>query len=127
MTAGTGTYQEVLRGIVRGERPLADLAAVGVSMRRDGASCSVPNPRRVEVTVDVHDLAQGLLAHRSDPAALRDWALFIYASDVDGEAEGHPAGETVLGALWDASFGNPIAPDVAALLEDLAEDIEDQA
>jgi hypothetical protein len=98
-----------------------------MSTRRDGASCSVQNPRHVELTADVHDLARGLLAHRSDPTALREWALFICASDVDVQAEGHPAGETVLGVLWDASFGNPIAPDVMAFLEDLAEDNEDQA
>jgi len=106
--------------VVRGERPWSDLSALGITMRLEGNRCAVQNPHGHDASADVHDLAKGLLAHLSKPASLRESALFVNAADVDQAVEDHPASDTVLDALWDAGFGNPIRPDVVRVLEELA-------
>ena len=60
------------------------------------------------------------MAYRQDPRALREWGFIMEALDVDLDVEQHPAGDLVLNALWDASFGNPIEADVWQTIEDLA-------
>jgi hypothetical protein len=110
----------LLRDVVRGERPLGDLARAGLSLLRNGNACRVENPRGVSTSADAADLAAGILAHRNDLESLREWAMFVTCSDVEVTAERHPDGETVLGALWDASFGNPISPDVFEVLKHVA-------
>jgi hypothetical protein len=116
MTPGATTEQETVRQIVRGQRPLTDLALAGMLLRVEGTRCQVDNPRRVETAVDVRDVAQGFLSYLHDPVALRLWALFLQAADVDLETGGSPEADTVLTALWDAAFGNPIAAETIAAL-----------
>lgn len=110
MNASTATDQNLLREIVRGKRPLRHLQILGMRLELQGNHCRVANPRHISTSVDVHDLAMGLVTYLSDPEALREWALFIQAGDVDLDVEDHPAGEAVLKALWDAAFMNPINP-----------------
>lgn len=119
MSAPANTDQDTVHQIVRGERPLADLRLVGMSLRRSGDAWAVENPRGVSAVVGVPDLARGLLAHRSDPEALRAWAMFIQASDLDLDVEGRPGGELVLAAVWDAAFANPPGEELARKLERL--------
>jgi hypothetical protein len=121
MRAGTTAEQQTLRQIVRGERPLRDLENIGMSWRREGSRCHVDNPRGISAVADVHDLAHGLQTYLPSPEQLRDWALFVNAADVDLEVENHPDGETVLNALWDASFANPIDPKVRETIKRLAQ------
>jgi hypothetical protein len=53
--------------------------------------------------------------------ALREWAFVMEAIDVDlTEVESHPAGDLVLGAIWDASFGNPINAETTQAIDQLA-------
>ena len=50
------------------------------------------------------------MSHLHDPAALREWAFVMQAIPADLAAvEAHPDGEVVLGALWKASFGEPLS------------------
>jgi hypothetical protein len=121
MKAALGTEQETLRQIVRGERPLGDLKLLGIHWQLEGNSCHVDNPRHITISVDIHDLARGLLYYLSQRNALREWALFIYAADdLDLDVEKHPQGEVVLDALWDASFSNPVDATVIETLKKLA-------
>lgn len=123
MSARTDTGQEVIRQVIRGERPWTDLHTAGINIHLQGAHCAFDNPHHLTATADVDDLARGLLANLHDPAALRTWALVLEAEAlVDwGEAERHPVWETLWDAVWRASFGEPV-PEAAiqaarALLE----------
>lgn len=116
----TTTDRETLRQIVRGDRPLSDLSALGMTMNLADNRCSVDNPRKISAPVDIHDVAKGLVVNLANPDRLREWAMFVNVADVDFDFENHPQGETVLAALWDASFRNPIAPSVVEVLENLS-------
>ena len=120
MSPDSATAQETILQVVRGERPWTDLRALGIDIRLEGDRCQVENPQHLEAVAYVHDLARGLLAHRQDPRALREWAFVMEAVDVDLDVEHHSAGDLVRNALWDASFGNPIAADVWQTIEELA-------
>jgi hypothetical protein len=121
MRAESTQEQETLRQIVRGERPLRDLQILGMTWHREGSRCHVDNPRGISAIADVHDLAHGLKTYLPSPEQLREWALFVNAADVDLEVDNHPDGETVLNALWDASFANSIDPKVEELIQRLAQ------
>jgi hypothetical protein len=119
----TDPHVQVLQAVIRSERPLTDLRSVGLVFHCDETSevtkCWVENPQQLSITVDIADLAAGLLAHHDDPLALRAWALFVITADIDFDADRDPAGETVLETLRDASFGGPIEPAVIATLQQL--------
>ena len=110
MSAATHEEQTAILNVVRGSRPWKDLSAFGVVMRLDGDRCTLDNPRHITATVSPADLAQGFARLHHDPTALREWAFLVEAMDVDLAMDEHPAGEMLLEALWDASFGNPIHP-----------------
>jgi hypothetical protein len=120
MSAEGATAQETILQVVRGERPWTDLRTLGIDIRLEGNRCDTKNPQHLSATADVHDIARGFMAYRQDPRALREWGFIMEALDVDLDVEQHPAGDLVLNALWDASFGNPIEADVWQTIEDLA-------
>jgi hypothetical protein len=115
-TANPSDADTLLR-IVRGELPLAALTTIGITLRIEQDRCRVENPNRVHVRATVPDLARGVLAHRHDPATLRDWALFIQAADIEVDAPRHPADRILLEALWSAASLTPISPETLAALE----------
>src|SRR5579859_2379915 len=114
MTPGSEIANDLFREVVRGERPWTDLRQLGMTIQLEGNLCEVQNPPDLNPQVDIHDLAQGLVTHFQDPRGLREWAFVMEAVEADFYAEDYPAGDTVLTALWDASFGNPISPEVRA-------------
>jgi hypothetical protein len=120
MTSNAEADKELVRQVVRGERPWTDLRTIGIDVQLAGNHCIFQNPRNIEVCADIHDLAKGFLAHLHDARQLREWAFVLEASDVELGWEDHPAGETLLNALWSASFGEPIGTDVIKTLEQLA-------
>ena len=117
----TETGQELIRQVVRGEKPWTDLRTVGIDVRLDGGRCAIDNPGHLTASADVQDLACGLLAYLPDPSALRTWAFILEAeSFVDwGDAERHPAWETLWDALWSASFGDPVPEEAIRTAEEL--------
>lgn len=118
--SGTVEDREVLLQVVRGQRPWTDLRKIGIDISVKGNRCTFHSPRPIAATADVHDLAKGFIAHRNNALALREWAFVVEAADMDLDVENHPAGETVLHALWDASFGNPISDEAQRTIEQLA-------
>jgi hypothetical protein len=97
-----------IREVARGERPWSDLRSFGMDLSpRAGHAYNLP-PTSVRVTV--HDVASGFVSCLHDPTALREWAFVMETVPADFEAvEAHPEGEVVLGALWNASFGEPLS------------------
>ncbi len=62
-----------------------------------------------DAAVTIHDLASGFVTCWHDAAALREWAFVTEAVPADSEpVEARPDGEVVLGALWNARFGQPL-------------------
>ena len=112
----------IISDFVRGDRPWTDLAAAGIAVRWDGGRCEIENPRGVVAVATVKDLAQGLLALAGDPGRLRPWAYLVQAgsSFLDLDVEGDPDGEALLGATWDASFGEPVAAEALHAAERIA-------
>src|SRR5712692_8891459 len=102
MNAGKEEH-ETIRQVVRGERPWTDLRALGLNISLEGNQRTLENPGHLSAAADIHDLAKGFLRHVHDAQALREWAFVVEAMDVDLDVENHPAGDTLLRALWDAS------------------------
>src|SRR5438552_4171170 len=105
MTSGTNEEREILRQIIRGEKPLTDLEALGIEIEtgRDGRVLHMAHP--ISAAADAHDLAQGFRTYQHDPDKLTEWAFFVEAADLDLDVSTHPAGEALQDALWKASFG----------------------
>jgi hypothetical protein len=119
MTASSATVEEVIRQVIRGERPWTDLRSLGMDLRPETGEARDLPP--TDVKVDIHDLASGFVAQWHDPAALRAWAFTLQAVDADFEpVEGHPSGEAVLDALWKASFGEPLEAGQVEVITKLA-------
>jgi hypothetical protein len=119
MTSKTEAAAETVRQVVRGERPWTDLRPLGMAVRFEGGRCVFEDTGPLDLRVDVHDLARGFLAHLHDPSGLKEWAFVMEALPVDLDVEGHPEGETVLNALWSASFGEPLGEDQVEVLKEL--------
>jgi len=120
VNTATAEAREIIQQVVRGERPWADLGLAGIKVRLDGGRCAVENTGQTSARVSIHDLAKGFLVHLHDPRALREWAFIMEGIDTDLDVENHPAGETLLTALWDASFGTPLSDDTLKTIESLA-------
>jgi hypothetical protein len=110
-----------VRQVIRGDRPWTDLRTIGMSIKLDGDSWTFENPPGISATIDVQDVARGFLTHLSNPIALREWAFVVEALDLDLDVENQPQAETLLNAVWDASFGNPVPADVIRTIEQLAQ------
>jgi hypothetical protein len=120
MTATALDRETVLR-FVHGERPWTDLRALGIEIRLDDESYDEENPRQVDVAVQPADLARGFMAHELASGELRQWArVVLHASFVDFDADEGPDRETLLNALWDAAFNQPLPKDAVRVIERLA-------
>lgn len=110
MNTGAAAAQELIRQVVRGEKPWTDLHGIGIQVQLHGPRCTIDNPGKVRASADVLDLASGLLAHQHDVGELRTWAFLMEAEGfVDWEAaEQDPQWEDLWDGLWAVSFGNPI-------------------
>jgi hypothetical protein len=118
VTPETEAPEELVRQVVRGERPWTDLRSLGMKLRpEEGYAADVPP---LDVKVDIKDLARGFIAHLKAPRALREWAFVMEALPTEFDAERHPSGEAVMDALWSASFGEPLDDAQVELLKNLA-------
>jgi hypothetical protein len=100
--------------IVRGERPLADVSRLGVSVSVTAEYFHVDAPLSVSAVVpSTADVATGFLAHIND-VDLREWATVLLGAEfIDLLAlEADPNGEIIIDGLWAASTGEPLAPSV---------------
>ena len=106
-----------IRQVVRGERPWGDLVPLGMDAGPNDTACHFLGSFPGDTRVTVHDLARGFLTYLGDAAKLRLWAFLMEALPADLDVENHPAGETVLGALWSASFGEPLSAEQLDVLK----------
>ena len=113
---------KTLRGIVRGDRPWAELADIGISVRIDGDKIKISNPRQLSVSVGAADLAQGILSYKHDPVKIREWASMILADAIscDLRLKDDADEQALLGAMWDMSFGKGLSKEGLALAQRFA-------
>lgn len=105
--------RDLILKVVRGEKPLADLKAAGVSLRfrkLDHRSREINVKPHYEASLVVSptavDLAKGLLSYQGRPKDLQDWGSFVLGADlIELEPlESDPDGDIILNAVWDAGF-----------------------
>jgi hypothetical protein len=119
VTVPSEDLRAVVLQFVHGERPWTDLATAGIGVRWNHGCCEIENPRAVVAVAGVPDVARGLLALAGDPGRLRPWAFLVQAgsSFLDVDVDDRPTGEALLGAVWGASFGEPIDAEALRLAE----------
>jgi hypothetical protein len=101
--------------IIRGDRPLSDVARLGASMSVNPLFFELDPPRGVELVLpSIDDVASGFLAHLGDPEHLREWAAVILSAEfIDLIAlERLPDGRAIIEGMWEVSAGGPVAPSV---------------
>ncbi len=117
---------EIIRQVIQGVRPLADLELVGIStdltLDANGYySWQGRTPATLNVVIAPADLAMGLTKLWSTAEERRSWAFMLEAgsfwSFADNEEE--TITEPLLDALWALSFGDPPPPAVIELARDL--------
>lgn len=109
----------ILLQIARMERPWGDvrLAGMGVVLTEQGYAATPARPLAAVATLA--DLARGLLRYETDREQYRGWA-FVMLIVMDFTPEDHPDYDTLLDALHDASFGEPLGEEAIAAARRLA-------
>ena len=113
---------ELILEVVRGERSWCALASLGIAVVMRDGTYEVTNPRRWRAVAGAADVAYGLVRHQGQPEALRRWAsvLLSGATFLELALDDHLAGDLLLSALWDASFGDPLVGEVLHVVEQVA-------
>ena len=110
MTSNLDTAEKTILRVVRGERPWTDLRSLGMTGGPEVGRWQFPASFPADTRVAVGDLARGLLTHLHDGSRLKEWGTIMEALPYElVDAESHPEGQTVLNALWSASFGDPLS------------------
>jgi hypothetical protein len=109
--------------VIRGDRPVADMSRLGISMSVTPDHFSFDAPLSLDsLAPSLDDVASGFLAHLSDQRLLREWATVVLGAEfIDLIAlENDADGEAIIEGLWAVSTGEPLAPStmraVAAVL-----------
>lgn len=116
------TTGQLLYKVIRGERPWAILADVGINIVIGVSTVKVSYSGSAMVTPDAIDIANGMKVYRERPIDCRIWASILIAGAgfIDlGGLEGKPAGELLLEGLWDAASTGKITPRVSAAVDRL--------
>lgn len=98
---------QTILNVVRGIEPWQVLKKMGIW--RNGNTWSLgPHNNPIEITVN--DIILGFKKHESNKEELQEWASFVLCADnfVYFDTEKDPRFDSVVGALWDISFGEDI-------------------
>lgn len=119
----TRSIEGGVREFLRGEASWEHLKDLGISVEIDGARIAVDSPPGVVVTARLEDVARGFLTLKGRFQDLRNWASLLLSGssflELDQRFETDPRGETLLEALWDATFGTRPGPNAEAAAREL--------
>ena len=99
--------EEIVRAVIRGEKPLSALKAGGLNVRSEVAW---------SVTPDVSDIGSGVFFYARRRGGKRWAELLLHAAFIDLQpAPDSPDWDALMGAIWDLSSGLPVSDDGAAV------------
>src|SRR5437868_4421911 len=112
--------KDLTLAIVRGEVPLDALTKIGVDIDSENGFYKLKSGNfDITVTPSAYDVGLGILQYSSgNKNDIRKWAFFLLAESgaIDlSVVESHPQGETLISALWDASFEGHIGDETIEL------------
>ena len=117
----------ITRQVIRGERPVTDLALISVHMRSEQIGPAVRHTQHsasgATVDISARDLAAGLLIHHTDAAALQAWATVLLVHDAFVVPEDWDDDEdfaVLWDAVWDASFTGKVRDEAVSLAQRIA-------
>ena len=111
---------EILRAVVRGERPLDALTGVGVRLTFGDGGFRAEVPEWLGTEIPLADLARGLLSTSARGPELRKWAFTVLALDADFDEIDSTDGAALLDALWSASAGQAVSEQSLEVARQLA-------
>ena len=89
--------EEIVRAVIRGEKPLSALKACGLNVRSEVAW---------SVTADLSDIGAGVLFYSRRRGAKRWAELLLHAAYIELQpAADSPDWDALMGAIWDMSSG----------------------
>lgn len=118
----------VLMEIVRGERPIYEVATVGITVAiLENGLIVADNPEGIFVDAQAEDVARGILAYAERPAELDSYAAFLAADaipcmmDNDPEIGGRVRSEEerILAILYDVQRGKGLPVEQLEFLREL--------
>jgi hypothetical protein len=99
--------EEIVRAVIRGEKPLSALKAVGLNVRSEVAWSVRP---------DLSDIGAGVCFYSTRRGAKRWAELLLHAAYIDLQpAPDSPDWDALMGAIWDLSSGLPVSDHAAAV------------
>jgi len=122
---------EIVRAVVQGKLPLSALEEAGVTVEVEQEQSSGNRRTNFRITSPIRveprpvDIATGMLAYKSDPEKLREWASFVLSASEILDLEplnSWPEGDELLSALWDASFEGHFGEGALKVASALAEE-----
>jgi|GEM_PF-2172706 len=109
---------DLLRQVIRGDRPFDALKMVGINVVRHWSTWTIHNPWQLSTTIHRQDLAQGLLAYAATSDNLLFWASLVLDTGlVTLEIGDQPGDDILLAAVWDASINGTVDTDAIALAQ----------
>jgi len=98
----------LLRAVLRGERPVSDLAGTGISLSDPMSSVG----KLAGQPVWSSDLAEGILNLKGNAVALCEWATFVVrtADLFDCASHDMPCCERLMTYIWQIAYGQGLSP-----------------
>ena len=105
---------DALRAIVRGKLPIEDLKGASHAIYARRVEGTIAGHKIMPLLVGADDLAEGIVAFKSNPAALAEWASFILAMSEFFEfgIDESDYCDHLISSVWDIAFGAPLTASV---------------
>jgi len=99
--------EEIVRAVIRGEKPLSALKTRGLTVRSEVAW---------SVTADLGDIGAGVCFYARRRGAKRWAELLLHAAYIELQpAPDSPDWDALMGAIWDMSSGLPVSDNSATV------------
>jgi hypothetical protein len=116
-------YCQIIREVVRGQRPCEDLRKVGIKIELIDGDWQIESPNLVPTELEISDIAHGLITYQTNPSNLKKWARLILLGSgfLDlSQCESKSGWEVLLNALWDATANGEISEIAKRVAQELA-------
>lgn len=125
MTLNSSSHADLVRKVVRGERPWTDIRLIGATVREHAGVWEIGYKGKICSTPDLNDIVAGLRAYMDRPTDMREWAHVLLGGSgfVDfAGLDSTEAGEVLVEALWEAAESGAVNQRTKALMARLMPD-----